>query len=90
MSDTTNTDTAGEEEKMAADWEAASDDGKKGDELTAEWEAMADDGDGAEDTGRVLDQDEIDSHTWARTGRGKDPALPLGPGMPVERNRDGR
>ncbi len=63
MSDTTNTDTAGagEEEKMAADWEAASDDGKKGDELTAEWEAMADDGDGAEDTGRVLDQDEIDS-----------------------------
>jgi len=60
-----------DDEAVAAEWEAAmGDDAEDGDALAAEWEAMADDDDGAGDkddevvaqnAGRVLDQDEIDS-----------------------------
>ncbi len=55
-------EVADEDADMAAEWEAMSG-GGDGDDLAADWEAMAD-GDGEEEeanTGRVLDQDEIDS-----------------------------
>ncbi len=74
MSDTSDdTEVAGDDDEMAAEWAAMAGDGEgdgegegdgDGDDLAAGWEAMADaeDGEGeSNNTGRVLDQDEIDS-----------------------------
>jgi len=74
VSDTSDdTEVAGDDDEMAAEWAAMAGDGEgdgegegdgDGDDLAAGWEAMADaeDGEGeSNNTGRVLDQDEIDS-----------------------------
>lgn len=68
-------DTPVDEEAMMAEWEAMAEEGEEGgstakpdgdEEMAAEWEAMADSDASSEDddgpsSGRVLDQDEIDS-----------------------------
>ena len=55
-------EAAPDDEQLAAEWAAMGDDepDEDGDAVAAEWEAMAG-AEGADATGRVLDQDEIDS-----------------------------
>ena len=57
-----NEEAATDDDQLVTKWAALADDGSEddGDAAAAEWETMATD-EGAEPTGRVLDQDEIDS-----------------------------